>query len=32
MVLDKGHSAQDLELVMYGDNQTNIVLCNASLH
>jgi len=32
MVRNKVYKAQDIGLVMYSNNQTNIVLGNASLH
>ena len=31
MARNKGYEAQDIGMVMYSDNQTNIRLCNASL-
>jgi len=31
MVCNKGYKAQDIGMVMYSYNQTNMVLCNPSL-
>jgi len=31
MVRNKSYKAQDIGMVMYNNNPTNIVLCNASL-